>query len=79
VLYWVSSANRAGSLRKAVPHVRLKDFVLGSAILLVAVVLGRSLAQGDVLSPSSAPVLAGLVAFATVLRKDLGARRVSTS
>lgn len=47
--------NRAGDLLLRMPHVRRKELVLISGVFLVAAVLGRSVAQGQI-------ALAGLVA-----------------
>ena len=51
----MTKTNRASGLLVRVPHVRREDFVLVSGVLLVAAVLGRSLANGQI-------ALAGLVA-----------------
>jgi O-antigen ligase len=57
-----------------------EDAWLGAGVIAGVTALALSSLVGIyVLNPASAPVLAGLVAFATVLRKDLGPHRVSTS
>jgi O-antigen ligase len=57
-----------------------EDAWLGAGVIAGVTALALSSLVGIyILNPASAPVLAGLVAFATVLRKDLGPHRVSTS
>jgi O-antigen ligase len=56
------------------------DAWMGAGVIAGVTALALSSLVGIyILNPASAPVLAGLVAFATVLRKDLGPHRVSRS
>jgi O-antigen ligase len=57
-----------------------EDAWLGAGVIAGVTALALSSLVGIyILNPASGPVLAGLVALATVLRKDLRAHRVSTS